>query len=117
MNEAIPEGYEGYDGIAIYYFDTKEQIWVCPKEGWKLVDGKTGTIYDGILDIANLFNAVPHNYRLYLLIGNKEPQKYDAITAGCVSYSIDDNFNMKLVLPGMFWNSTAEFDMINKKFK
>jgi hypothetical protein len=108
---------ETWKGIAIYYFDSKEQIWICPKEGWKLVDGKSGAVYTDVIDINNLFYSEPHNFRLYLLLGDKDVSKYAAITAGCVSYSIDGNLIMSLVLPGMFWNSTAEFDIINKKFK
>lgn len=102
-------------GIAIYYFDTHEQIWVCPKDGWRLKDAKEGTIYYDITQIDSLYRSDPHKY--YFLRKNDELSKYEFLTGGCLSYNVDDKFLISVTLPGMFWNGTAKFDVINRKFK
>jgi len=104
-----------YAGIAIYYFDSNEQIWICPEDGWRLKDANSGVIYNDILQIDSLYRSNPHKY--YLLRSNKMLSKYEAITGGCISYNIDDDFIISALLPGMFWNSTRKFDIINKEFK
>ena len=105
---------ETYTGIAVYYFDTKEQIWICPRDGWRLKDAKSGIIYTDIEEIDRLYNSDKDNY--YLLRSHKRLSKYEFITGSCFNYKLA-NLIISVKQPGMFWNSTIEFDIVNKKYR
>lgn len=102
-----------YTGMAAFYFDTKEQIWICPQDGWRLKDAKSGFVHTDIDEIEKLYDR--SKYRL--LRSHDRLSKYEYITGGCFDYKVSNDLIISVVQSGMIWNSTIEFDIVNKKFR
>ena len=102
-----------YTGIAVFYFDKKEQIWICPEDGWRLKDRENGSVYMDIDEISRLYDRKKYKF----IRSSEKLTKYESITGGCFDYKLNSDAIISLKQPGMFWNSTIEFDIINRIFR
>lgn len=102
-----------FTGIAIYYVDINKQIWICPKDGWRLVSAKNKTVYTDIDEINRLYNTEKTEY--YLLRSHERLSKYEFITGVCLNYSVTD-LKISVEQQGLFWNTAIKFDILSKEF-
>lgn len=100
-------------GIEIYYKDTNKQIWICPKDGWRLVGAKDKSVFTDIDEINRLYNDTPNLY--YLLRSHDRLSKYEFITGVCRSLKVTGSV-VSVEQQGMFWNHTIKFDILQQKF-